>query len=267
MSEMTAEQAAEAAKGLTFEKVWAMIMETRRDMQKSMDDTNTRMVETFRQMKESNEDMRRQMKESNEDTRRQMKESFQETRKQLLESSEEARMQMQETQKVLQESQQKNDRVIADLSKNIGGLGNTMGKYTEAMFGPELWKKFNKFGFAFTKQGPDLKFIEYGRVFAEVDFFLENGDYAMPVEIKTELSVGDIDEHLKRIEKIRSYMDSHDDGRKLVGAVAGGIVSENVRNYAQKKGLFVIVKSGDTVAIADIPEGFKAREWISASAR
>jgi hypothetical protein len=37
----------------------------------------------------------------------------------------------------------------------------------------------------------------------------------MPVEVKTDLTVEDIDEHLERIEKIRGYMDK----RKLVGMV------------------------------------------------
>ena len=129
------------------------------------------------------------------------------------------------------------------------------------MFSTELWKKFNDIGFTFTKQAQGMKFYEDERVLAEVDFFLENGLYAMLVEIKTELSVGDVDDHLERIEKIRQYMDKRKDMRKLVGAVAGGIVSENVLRYAQKKGLFVIEQTGDSVAIAAMPQGFKAREW------
>jgi len=172
---------------------------------------------------------------------------------------------MQESQKQLQESQKQSqrrtDKIIADLSKNIGGLGNSFGRFTEAMFSTELWKKFNECGFLFTKQAPRVRFYEYGQCLAEVDFFLENGKYAMPVEIKTELSVNDVDDHLERIEKIRLYMDAHNDKRKLVGAVAGGIVSENVLNYAQKKGLFVVEQSGESVAIAAMPKGFKAREW------
>jgi len=56
-------------------------------------------------------------------------------------------------------------------------------------------------------------------------------------------------------------MDKRDDKRKLIGAVAGGIISENVIKYAQKKELFVIEQTGDSVAIAAMPQGFKAREW------
>jgi len=207
---MTAEQAAEAAKGLTFEKVWAALMESRQLI---------------------------------EETQKQIKEA------QL------------ETQKQMRESQRKTDKIIADLSKNIGGLGNSLGRFTEAMFSTELRKKFNELGYTFTRQAPRMKFIEYEKVLAEADFFLENGAYAMIVEIKTELSISDIDDHLERIEKIRQYLDKRSDSRKLVGAVAGGIVSENVLKYAQKKGFFVIMQTGDSVAIADMPKGFKPKEW------
>ena len=49
--------------------------------------------------------------------------------------------------------------------------------------------------------------------------------------------------------------------RILVGAVAGGSINDNVLEYAQKQGLYVIIQTGDSVAIADRPQGFKAREW------
>ena len=210
MEKMTAEQAREASKGLTFEIVWAALMEMR----------DTQM----------------------------------ETQKQIRESQ-------QETQKQMRKSQQRTDRIMADLSKNIGGLGNSLGRFTETLFSTELYKKFHALGFPFTKQGPHIKFIEDSQVIAEADFFLENGEYAMPVEIKTELTVQNVKEHLNRIAKIRRYMDLRQDKRKLVGAVAGGVISDNVLEYAHKNGLFVIIQTGDSVAIAAAPEGFKAREW------
>jgi hypothetical protein len=83
----------------------------------------------------------------------------------------------------------------------------------------------------------------------------------MPVEIKTKLTIEDVNEHLERIAKIRGNMDSHGDKRTLVGAVAGGIAPDNVVAYAQKKGLFVVVQSGKSAAIAEAPPAFKTREW------
>jgi hypothetical protein len=38
-------------------------------------------------------------------------------------------------------------------------------------------------------------------------------------------------------------------------------VAEEVKNYAHRKGLYVLVQSGDSVTVADAPENFKAQEW------
>ena len=171
---------------------------------------------------------------------------------------------VEETSKTVEETSKevaKTTKIVADLSKNVGGLGNLQGRLTESMFGADLWKKFNEINLPFNKQSSNYKFVENGRVFAEADFFLENGEYAMPVEIKTELSIGDIDRHIERVAKIREYMDARNDSRKLMGAIAGGIVAENALNYAHKKGLYVLKQNGDSVAIAAAPHDFKRREW------
>jgi len=200
---LTAEQAIESAKGLTFETVWAALMEDRK------------------RMRESDERMREQIRESNKRT----------------------------------------DKIIADLSKNIGGLGNSLGRFTEAMFQTELWKKFNELGYEFSTQSIHKKFILNKQVIAEADFFLENGEIVMPVEVKTELTEENVNEHIERIEKIRRYLDERNDSRKLVGAVAGAVVTESVLNYAHKKGFYVIVQSGDAVTVSLTPKGFEARKW------
>ncbi|MCL2322590.1 MAG: hypothetical protein FWC47_10880 [Oscillospiraceae bacterium] len=159
----------------------------------------------------------------------------------------------------------KYDEIIDDLFKN-GGLGNSPEKFNESKFGEELWKKFKELGFPFTWLAPNVKLIKYEKVLANIDFLLENEVSAMAVsamalENKTELTVEDIDEHLELIGKVREHMDSRRDMRKLLGAVAGENVSEDVLNYAQKKGFYVIVQTGDSVAIAQMPQGFKARKW------
>ena len=122
-------------------------------------------------------------------------------------------------------------------------------------------KKFNELGYVFDQQGPNYKFYRNGEIIAEADYWLENGDYVMAVEVKTEPSTDDINEHLKRIEIIRKCMDKRRDGRKIVGCVAGGIYAKNVLEYVQKMGLYALVLSGERFKIADMPPWFKAREW------
>jgi len=227
MEYMTAEQAAEAAKGYTFETVWAALMEMRANINSYIDES-------------------RESKLQGDEALAELKKTVAQTTKTAEETSKEVA---------------KTTKIVADLSKNVGGLGNLQGRLTEAMFEAELWKKFNEIDLPFNKQSSHYKFVENGRVLAEADFFLENGQYAMPVEIKTELSVGDIDEHIERIATIRKYMDAHGDGRKLVSAIAGEIVSENAMNYAHKRGVYVLKQTGDSVAIAAAPHYFKRHEW------
>ncbi|MDR1286483.1 MAG: hypothetical protein LBK08_02640, partial [Treponema sp.] len=128
----------------------------------------------------------------------------------------------QETDKKFQETDKKiqeTGKQIKELSKNIGGLNNAFGKWAEEMVSAKLWEKFRAIGYTFTHGGPH-KFWEGGRVAAQVDVLLENGDYAMPVEVKSELTAEDVDDHIKRIGKVREQLDKRGDTRKLVGAVA-----------------------------------------------
>jgi hypothetical protein len=224
MTEMTAAEAAEWGKSLSFEKVWAALMET-----------DKKFAESAAQIKAMSA-------ESAERSR--------ETDRQIKAMSAEA-----------DERHKKLEKLVKDLSKNIGGVNRSLGKSTEYMFNARMWEKFNELEYTFTKGAPNVKFLVNGQIIAEVDMFMENGENVMPAEIKTDLTTEDVDEHLERIKKIRFYMDRHNDTRIIVGAVAGLIVPDNVRVYAQKKGLYVMVPSGKAVAVADMPPDFMPQKW------
>ena len=150
---------------------------------------------------------------------------------------------VQETQKQFREVQQE----ISNISKNIGGLNNSIGKITEAMFLPEIHTKFITFGYNFNVSSTSTNriFRDEGQAIAEADIYLENGSISMIVEVKTELTRTDIDEHIERIEIIKSYFNKYNNNRNILGAVAGTIINSNAIKYAQKNGLFVLVQSGE----------------------
>jgi len=188
METMTVEQAVEESKGLTFEKVWEALMESRMQMSK-------------------------------------------------LEST------------------------VSNLAQNIGGINNDLGQMAEALFSGTLWNKFDAYGYGFTKQAVNVKFVMDKKIITEVDILLEDGEYIMPVEVKAKPRIEFVDWHLERMEKIRKYMDMRGDKRKIVGAVAGCIIDKNIFNYVHEKGLYLFIQTGDLAAVADPPEGFRAREW------
>jgi hypothetical protein len=163
----------------------------------------------------------------------------------------------QETDRKFQDT----DRKFQDTDRKISKLGSRIGDLVEELIVPNILGKFNKLGYVFGKVAPNVRYSDSRGLFvAEVDILLENGDTALAVEVKTSLTDNDVRDHLRRMEKLRRYADEHHDGRKLLGAVAGAIATEEVKAFAIKSGFFVLEQSGDTVKIS-VPDGFKPREW------
>jgi len=156
----------------------------------------------------------------------------------------------------IQKSQDEAWAAIRETQKNIGGLNNTLGSMVEHILTPGLPQKFKKFGYSFTR----IASYSYAEgVWAQIDGMLENGTQAMAVEVKMTLRQSDIDNHILRMEKIRKFADEHGDTRKFIGAIAAIITDETTKNYALKKGLFVIEPSGEDVKVTK-PEG-EPRVW------
>ncbi len=68
---------------------------------------------------------------------------------------------------------------------------------------------------------------------------MTNDDLALAVECKSRLDVDDVNDHLSRLEKIKRLLPKYKDTR-LMGAVAGMVVSDDVARYAYSKGLYVL---------------------------
>jgi hypothetical protein len=163
----------------------------------------------------------------------------------------------QETDRKFQET----DRRFKETDRKISKLGSRIGDLVEELIAPNILEKFNRLGYVFGKVAPNVRYSgAQGKFVAEVDLLLENGDAVLAVEVKTNLTNSDVRDHIERMEKLRSYADEHRDGRKLLGAVAGAIATEEVKAFAVKNGFFVLEQSGDTVRIS-VPDGFKPREW------
>jgi len=100
-----------------------------------------------------------------------------------------------------------------------------------------------------------------GKIKAEIDLLLENGNTIMAVEIKTRPVINDIEHHIKRLEILRDHRRTvSNDQRKVQEAIAGAIFEDIVKEAVREAGMYVIEQSGDTMKI-DMPEGFVPREW------
>jgi hypothetical protein len=160
----------------------------------------------------------------------------------------EMRQAHQETEQTLKKSQDEAWKAIKEAQRHIFGVSNTLGSLVEHIMTPDLPRKFKQFGFTFDRV-TTVKWAVEGSIYTQIDGLLENGAQAMVVEVKTTLRQDDIDEHLNRMEKVRKYADEHGDKRQFLGAMAATIINESVRQYALKKGFFVIEPSGEDVRI------------------
>jgi hypothetical protein len=182
-------------RNVTFEQVWAALMEDRK-----------RQEESKRKFDLGMEDLRKELKET--------------------------------------------DRLVKETQKSIGGLSGAVGTMAENLLTPSLLKKFKKLGFTFEILTAHRKIHNPDNtIYAEIDAFLENVDYAMAVETKLTCKREDVDYHLKRMEKIRKHADSHNDKRQYFGAIASPVIDEDTERYALKQGLYVIELSGEDAHI------------------
>jgi hypothetical protein len=154
------------------------------------------------------------------------------------------------------------DRQMKETDKKISKLGSRFGEAVEAMVLPNLVDKFRELDFVFTKAYPGATITdEKNRIIAEIDITLENGGKVMIVEVKSKPNTIDVKNHIKRMEKVRHHADMHGDGRKYLGAVAGLVMNDDMRNFVLQNGFYAIQPSGDTFNIA-VPKGkYHPREW------
>ncbi|MDR2392549.1 MAG: hypothetical protein LBD93_00085 [Treponema sp.] len=213
----------EPTMGLNFEQVWAMYQETDRKFQ-----------ETDRKFQETDRKFQEMVKETNR--------------------------QIAETDKQIKET----NKQIKETNRAIGKLSNRFGELIEHILSPHLKEKFNALiaGYRFTQTQTNVCYADpSGRTIAEVDVLLENGEYVLAVEVKSNPTTDDVDEHVMRMGTLRRYADDHHDQRKYLGAIAGAVMSESVRVYGFKQGFYVLEQTGDTVDITPPPASWRAKIW------
>jgi len=208
----------EVPRGLTFEDVWAALMENRQ------------------QLKDLAEDLaEKHLKERKESDRR-----------------------MKEIDRELKEAA----RLSKENSKQIGGLHRSFGELAVHMVASGIINHFNEQGYYFEsalKIG--LEILDNNqKVRTEVDILLENDKFLIAVEVKSKPKENDIEHHLKRLEIVREHRNKYHDTRKIHGAIAGAVFSQEVKKLTLDAGLYVLEQSGDTMKM-DVPKGFVPREW------
>jgi hypothetical protein len=246
---------------LTLEEFWKAFLKSQEDFDRRTQEADRRAEATDRRAQESRENFDRQMQKSREDFDRQTQKSRDNFDRQTQKSREDFDRQMQKSREDFDRRMQETDRQIRLTHQELGKLGKKFGSTIEHLVAPNLVEKFRALNFNVTRYCPNMSITDKANnIAAEVDIFIENGDCAIAVEVKAQLKIDDVKEHVERMEILRRDANLRHDVRKFYGAVAGAIINDNVKEYAFKTGFFVIAQSGDTMRI-DVPEGFKPRVW------
>jgi hypothetical protein len=177
---------------------------------------------------------------------------------------------LQETARIQKESaaeadrqRKETDRRFKRIEKNLGGLGDSMGQLIETLIAARLWEKFAAYPYNLKRAYQRVYvYDEKSWAVTEIDILLADTEWVMAVEVKREASTTkDVDRHIKRMELIRKYPPAEAKDKKLLGAIAGGVIRPDVRDYAHQSGFFVLELKGESVALVSPPEGFTPREW------
>jgi len=275
-----------SGKGLTFEKVWAL-------MQKNAEQEAKRKKEFDRQIKELAEREAKQKKEF-EQWKKKLAEQEAELKKKLAEEEAKRKKELDEQEakwkkelaereaerkKELdeKEAERKNEfeqkkkkdtvdmeelrRIVRRNGKQLGECHLRFGQLAEHLVAPGIVRRFNELGYNFDSVGKGFKLYgEDGKIKSEIDLLLENGKTIIAIEVKSRPVVQDVEHHIKRLEILREKRNLLNDQRKVLGAIAGAIYEDIAKEAVREAGLFVIEQSGDTMKI-DMPEGFIPREW------
>ena len=164
----------------------------------------------------------------------------------------------QDTDRKFQETSRETNREIRAVNESIGRLGNRLGQFVEEAVRPAAVKLFRERGIDVHEVHQNITAKREGETL-EVDLLVVNNNDVVAIECKSNLSIDDVNDHLKRLEKIKRLLPDHKE-KRISGAVAGMVIPENVAIYAIKKGLYVIGQNGDHLELRNEVE-FVAKVW------
>jgi len=149
-----------------------------------------------------------------------------------------------------------------EFDKKLGEITGTWGKFVAEMVKPKIVELFKEKGIEIEMSAESVKGFKDKEVFYEIDILLVDTNVAVAVEVKSKLTLEDIDEHLQRLERIKQIKPKlfNLSGVTLYGAVAGMIIEQGADRYAYKKGLYVLHQKGNLVEIVN-DDKFNPAEW------
>jgi hypothetical protein len=179
---------------------------------------------------------------------------FQETDRRFKETEKLLNQKFQETDKQFKETK----KLVKRVSRNVGGLNNKFGSFTEGLFMPSLRRIFTK-DMGMTNIFPNV-YASLGGKNMEIDLLAySNGEMniAYIVEIKSHLKIEHIQQILNIIKNFKTFLPEHK-GKKLCGMIAAITFTNDLKEEVLSAGLYFAQIHNKTFQI-DVPDDFKPK--------
>ncbi|RLD53428.1 MAG: hypothetical protein DRJ05_16505 [Bacteroidetes bacterium] len=155
-----------------------------------------------------------------------------------------------ETEEMFQKSIQESDKRFKELSRNLGGIGNSNGYYAEQFFADAIDKKMHLIDIELqSSERNKQKYIKDLKIREEYDVILTNTDIQIIVEIKYRFK----QENLKTLisRKIPNYRTLFPENKhyKLRVAIAAFSFEKGVIEMAKQLGCYILTRKGEELDI------------------
>ncbi len=173
----------------------------------------------------------------------------------------ETKLMFQETDRKFQETDRKFQETARDIkavTASVGRLSNRLGEFVEEAVRPAAVRLFQQCGIDVHEVQQNISVKRDGDGL-EIDLLVVNDKDTIAIECKSHLSVDDVNEHLERLGKIKRLIPRYQEHR-ILGAVAGMVIPDNVATYAIRKGLYVITQNGGHLELSN-QSSFEPKVW------
>lgn len=248
-----------------FQETDRKFQETDRKFQETdhqFQETRLLIQELSRESDRKFEEMRLSMKALSQETDRRFHETdlkFQETARKFQETDlkfKETDLKFQETARRFEETRQ----LINATNGKLGKLGNRLGEFVEGLIKPSVVRLFQERGIMVHKVLRDIEASNPNLGLAtQIDLLAINLDTCILIEVKSRLSPEDINDHWERMNKFKPLFPEYHD-KRVLGALAGMVMADEVVKHAYRKGFFVIGQRGEDAVILN-DEQFQPSVW------
>lgn len=172
-------------------------------------------------------------------------------------------MSVSELRKVIADLALQNERTaktVQDVARQLGGLGNKFGSFTEGLMIPSL-KKILKDKFHVEVISPNVEILKGGKTM-ELDLLAySNGskNQVYIVEIKSHLDKKAIIQIKKQLSELPKFLPEHKD-KDIFGMLAAVDFTDSLARQVIKEGLY-LAQIHDDIFRLQVPSGFRPKSF------